>query len=120
MNNNFRKRILEDNNGTLWIAANFHGLSWYDPKTETSGIYTKNTGQLSTNILMGDMALDPQGRIWISTDGGGINILDPITRKFSYIFSNETDPESLSSDHIYTIYFDDQHIAWVGSFDKGI
>jgi ligand-binding sensor domain-containing protein/DNA-binding CsgD family transcriptional regulator len=119
MTNNFRKRIIEDSEGTLWISANYHGLCWYKPKTGETGIYTKAPGQLTSNILMG-LTLDQEGQIWICTDGGGIDILDPVTRKFSYLRMNDNDPTSISSDHIYTIFFDDQQIVWVGTYDRGI
>lgn len=117
---NYRKRIVEDNNGVLWIAANVHGLSSYNPATGESEIFLQGNGRLSTNILMGDMAISPEGDLWISTDGGGINILNPRTRVFSYLRKDEERKEGLSSDHVYTIYFDDLNIVWIGTFGEGV
>ncbi|NJK86568.1 MAG: hypothetical protein HC906_11960 [Bacteroidales bacterium] len=51
--------------------------------------------------------------------GGGINILDLKTRQFGYI-KKENKDASLSTDHIYTIYFDDKNALWVGTFGEGI
>jgi ligand-binding sensor domain-containing protein/DNA-binding CsgD family transcriptional regulator len=120
LNNNYRKRIAEDKQGVLWISANLHGLCSYDPQSGTSDIYTKDRGQLSTDVLNGDMAFDPYGDLWICTDGGGINVLDVKTRKFSYIKNTPGLEDCLSSDHIYTVYFDDHNTVWVGTFNDGI
>jgi len=117
---NYRKRIVEDQNGILWIAANLHGLSSYNPATDESILYVEGPGQLSTNILMGDMAMDPEGKLWICTDGGGINILDTQSGTFKYIRKDDSKKESLSTDHIYTVYFDELNTIWIGTFGEGV
>lgn len=120
LTDNYRKRIVEDWNGTLWIAANYHGLCTYNPSDGTSEIYTEKTGQLSTNVLMGDMAVAPDGKIWICTEGQGINICDPSDKTFRYLKHENKISGSLSSNHIYSVYFDNDKMLWIGTFDKGI
>jgi ligand-binding sensor domain-containing protein/DNA-binding CsgD family transcriptional regulator len=120
LSSNYRKRIVEDVNGVLWISANVHGLCSYDPASGESEIYLQGEGQLTTNVLNGDMAVDREGNIWICTDGGGINILDPQTRHFRYIRKDETREKSLSTDHIYCIYFDELNTVWIGTFGEGV
>ncbi|MFZ5939407.1 MAG: ligand-binding sensor domain-containing protein [Bacteroidota bacterium] len=120
LNNNYRKRIIEDRNGMLYIAAYMHGFCRLDPSTGKSVLYTQQPGQLSTNVLMGDMALAPDGRIWISTDGNGVIIYDPENEDFSFLSNKPGEAPVLSSDHIYTIYFDREERVWIGTFNKGI
>jgi ligand-binding sensor domain-containing protein/DNA-binding CsgD family transcriptional regulator len=120
LNNNYRKRIVEDRRGILWISANVHGLCSYDPATGESSMYVMGPGKLSTNVLNGDMAIDPEGNLWICTDGGGINILNLTTGMFNYIRNISGLEDCLSSDHVYTVYFDDHNIVWVGTFNEGI
>ncbi len=120
LSSNYRKRIVEDAYGVLWISANVHGLCSYDPVTGESEIYLQGEGRLTTNILNGDMAVDSEGKIWICTDGGGINILDPLTKHFQYIRKNENRETSLSTDHIYCIYFDELNTIWIGTFGEGV
>jgi streptogramin lyase len=117
LQSNYRKRLLEDSNGLIWIAADLHGLCSYNPETVESRIYLNSEGQLNTNTLTGDMALDPDQNIWLCTDGGGINIVDPRTGTFRYLVKDESRKGSLSTDHIYTIYFDELNTAWVGTFN---
>jgi ligand-binding sensor domain-containing protein/DNA-binding CsgD family transcriptional regulator len=120
LSNNYRKRIVEDRQGVLWISANVHGLCSYDPATGESALYMKGPGKLSTDVLNGDMALDPEGNLWVCTDGGGINVLDGKTGIFSYIRSTAGCEDCLGSDHIYTVYFDDHNTVWIGTFNEGI
>ncbi|MBA7587218.1 hypothetical protein ES708_29236 [subsurface metagenome] len=119
LNINYKKQIIEDKDGVLWISANVHGLCSYNTSTGESEIYTMDENGLSTNVLTGNMALDPEGNIWICTDGGGINIFNPRTKQFNYIFKDEKE-DGLSSNHVYSIYFDNQNIICIGTFDEGV
>ena len=116
----YRKRIVEDRQGMLWISANQHGLCRYDPQSGTSAIYTKENSGLNTNILNGDMLVDQQGMIWISTDGNGINILDPESGEIAYLSTSPGPMGSLPGDQVYAIYQDMQNHIWIGFFDKGV
>lgn len=117
---NFRKRMLEDSKGNIWISASRHGLCRYNPETNASKFYENKEGELNTEVLNGDMFLTPQNKIWLATDGGGINILDLKTETFEYLTENSNDNASLCSDHVYTLFRDSENIVWVGTFDKGI
>lgn len=116
---NYNKQIIEDKNGNLWIAANFHGLCSYNPTTKESDIYQKGNKQLNTNLLTGDISVDPYGNIWICTDGFGMNIMNPITKQFQYL---EAEPKTnhLTTNTYYTAYFDEKNRIWLGSFDEGV
>lgn len=120
LRSNYRKRIVEDKTGTLWIAANYHGLSSYNPKTKESKIYTSETNHLSTNILMGSMELDTKGNLWICTEEDGLNIFNTKTKTYQHIKRDKEKKGTLSSNHTYTIYFDCENIAWIGTFDRGV
>lgn len=116
----YRKRIVEDREGRIWISGNQHGLVRYDPASGESKLYTRENSGLNTNILNGDMLVDHDGKIWISTDGKGINIMDPVTGQFSYLSSAKGPLGSLPGDQVYAIYQDMQNHIWIGFFDKGV
>ncbi|QQS50218.1 MAG: hypothetical protein IPM71_11535 [Bacteroidota bacterium] len=116
---NYKKSIVEDNNGILWITANVHGLCSYNPENGQSEIYTQFDGSLPTNILMGSTSLDKQGNLWISTDGAGITVFNPNTLKYTSI-TKTSNEWSLSSNHVYVVYFDSQNFIWIGTFDEGV
>jgi ligand-binding sensor domain-containing protein/DNA-binding CsgD family transcriptional regulator len=116
---NYRKRLLEDKEGNLWISADKHGLCKYNRKTKKSKFYFKKDG-LSSEVLTGDLILNTDGKIWIASDGGGINILDPQKETFEYVNFDDEDCNSLPSNQVYTLYKDKDNRIWVGTFDKGI
>ncbi|MGF7141356.1 two-component regulator propeller domain-containing protein [Roseimarinus sediminis] len=116
---NFRKTIIEDLEGNLWISANIHGLCKYNPATGESKSFQLNDG-LNSEVLNGAMLQAPDGKIWIASDGGGINLLDPKSETFEYLIPDEQNPLSLPSTHIYGLYIDEQQRIWVGTFDSGI
>lgn len=120
LNDNYRKRMVEDGQGRLWIAAYLHGLCYYDPQTGESDIFTMNNSPLISNVLTGDMAFDPDGNLWICTDDKGVVIMDPNIYQFYFINTQTKSKQPLTSDHIYTVYFDDQNRAWLGTFDEGV
>jgi ligand-binding sensor domain-containing protein/DNA-binding CsgD family transcriptional regulator len=117
---NYRKRLVEDKDGIIWIAANYHGLCAYNPKDGSSEIFTAEKNYLSTNYLMGNMALDTQEKLWICTEGDGLNIFDIKTKTYQHIKHQSTTNGALNSDHTYSVYFDDDNMAWIGTFDKGV
>lgn len=119
LKSNFNKQIAEDPNGNLWIAADTHGLGFYDPKTGRSELFTKENSALSTNLLTGDLLTGPDGNIWICTDGGGINVINPTNLQINCITGNGGH-NNLLSNTFYTIYFDENRRLWTGTFDEGI
>lgn len=116
----YRKRIVEDRQGRIWISGNQHGLVRYDPVTGNSILYTRENSGLNTNILNGDMLVDHDGMIWICTDGKGINIMNPETGQFDYLSSSKGTLGPLPGDQVYAIYQDMQNNIWIGFFDKGV
>jgi ligand-binding sensor domain-containing protein/signal transduction histidine kinase len=62
---------------------------------------------------------DKQGALWVGTYGAGIKRLDRSTGHITSFQNDPQDPNSLSSDYIFTILQDDSNRLWVGS-DKGL
>lgn len=116
----YRKRVIEDKNGFIWISAYQHGLCRYDPRTGESVLFTQKPGELQTNILNGDMMVDPEGNVWVATDGKGINIYNPASGTFSYLNTGSENVLNLPGNQIYSLFPDNQNIIWIGSYDKGV
>jgi signal transduction histidine kinase/DNA-binding response OmpR family regulator/ligand-binding sensor domain-containing protein len=55
------------------------------------------------------------GNLWIATQGGGINILNPATDKFTYI----TTEQGLPSDDVISMVADEDGYLWIGT-NKGL
>lgn len=104
-----------DSKGNLWICSDF-GLS-VKPKDSESFerfFYNENANSLSRNKTF-SICEDNGGNMWIGTNGGGINIYDPIKKAFQKLNTNSV----LDNLDIYSILRDHNGNMWM-STDKGI
>ena len=60
------------------------------------------------------------GLIYLATDQGGINIYNKKSGTFSYISSKNKNAGNLTSDGIYCLYQDTEHILWIGTSRGGV
>lgn len=74
--------------------------------------------RLSNNAVSA-MISGPDGRIWIGTDHGGINILDKQTGSVYTLRSNPGDPRTLSQNSIQALYKDATGMIWAGTYKQG-
>ncbi len=79
-----------DQEGILWLGTSRGGVNYYNPKEARFKVYRKgdinpftNHNKHLTNSVIDCLLEDKQGNIWVGTDGGGINILNPETDYFN-------------------------------------
>ncbi|MBL6447175.1 response regulator [Fulvivirga sp. 29W222] len=115
--------MIVDRDNDLWIYLPFaaHGVFHFKPDERTIVNYSKDSSpiQLNTNLVTG-IVEDPDGRIWVGTDHGGINVIDKETGAVSYQLHHQEVESSLSHNSIYCLYKDNQGIIWVGTYKKGV
>jgi len=115
--------ILIDSDGDLWIyiANRPFGALFFDLKTQKfMHIQAKSAGPKLTNDFVSAIIQDNKGMIWISTDHGGINVIDKNTFSIRNIQNHPENESSLSLNSITTMMKDDEGIIWVGTFKNGI
>ncbi len=105
--------ILEDREGNLWFCSRGNGIWMLENSTGAWHRYLNREGEkhsLSSNAVNSAMQ-DSRGRIWISTERGGICRYRPETDDFiSYSIA-----EGLPDDIIYTVVEDRQQNLWFGT-----
>ena len=121
--------VYEDGAGNLWMLADspIVGLVKYDPEEERVTKYalsaagiglpasTMNGG--STN---GNLSADGQNGLWVPSSLG-LSYFDWRTERFTYRFQHdETDPDSLDSNAILSVYRDQGGVLWVGTENAGL
>lgn len=110
--------IFVDSHNRLWISFYGKGIVCYSKEGKRLfELSTRNSG-LNNDIIFDIVEKDNQ--FWIATDGGGINILDLPTMKFSYLKHISDDEQSLPSNSIYCLYKDQMDNIWGGSIRGGL
>src|SRR5690606_27915040 len=111
------KCLLVDKDQNLWVG-NEYGLFKYHTKTKVVKSYYQGKGALSNSSIQ-SLSLDKEVRIWVSTDGGGINIINNKDNSIQYILPGE-DKGSLTSGAVDAIYQDVNGRMWIGTLRGGI
>lgn len=107
-----------DSRGRLYISPYKKGLYCLDYRGNE--LYHLNSGnsELNNDIIL-DIA-ERDGKLWLATDGGGINILDMNDLTFSHIRHIPGDQGSLPVNSITCLYIDRGNNVWAGSVRGGM
>jgi ligand-binding sensor domain-containing protein/signal transduction histidine kinase len=108
--------IAEDRDGNLWIGT-WNGLYRLNRTTNTATHYRVTADPaLSSNRVTAIRELQ-DGRLLIGTDGGGINVWNPGTERFSYMMHDPADAETIAHNSVYSLYEDPNGSAlWIGTW----
>jgi signal transduction histidine kinase/ligand-binding sensor domain-containing protein/CheY-like chemotaxis protein len=122
--------ILEDRSGILWIGTYGGGLNRLDHKNQPNRFTHYRAAPPgcdkidSFNCLSSDfirvLYTDHRGFLWIGTNDGGLNQLDPQTTHFTHYRSNPDNPNCLSNDCVFSIHESQDHILWIGTNGGGL
>ena len=111
--------ITQDHQGYIWIGTQ-EGLNRYDGHDIL--LFERNAfdpTSLSHNWIWALMVSD-DGKLWIGTDGGGINIYNNDTEKFTTIRHDPENDSSISSDRTSALLQDTNGNYWVGTVNSGL
>jgi signal transduction histidine kinase/ligand-binding sensor domain-containing protein/DNA-binding response OmpR family regulator len=108
--------FLQDSDKKIWFGSSTDGLFIYQRATKSFQNLRhqeENEQSLSSNKVS-TVLKDKQGRIWIGTWDGGLNLRekDAIFRHFRFEANN---PNSLLSDTITCLIEDKQGLIWIGT-----
>lgn len=103
----------------VWIATYNHGLSCFDKLSgKRTGFYNTVNSDMSSNVILSLVKQD--SLLWIGTDGGGINILDPETGSVNILTHRQADERSFPGTSIKVLYKDSNNAIWAGSVRNGV
>ena len=109
--------FFKDSSGRLWIGTEDRGLNLYEGNsfkrfiTEPNDIFSISSNQITA------ITEDENGTIWVGTFGGGINKFDMNTNRFIRYFYQDGLLNTLSSNNVYTIYYEKPSKLWVATTD---
>jgi len=111
-----------DNNNNLWLyaVARSNGIYRYHINTNALNHFSTSPGAIRLNCdVINNIILGDDNKIWVGTDHGGINLIDPATNSIQYLLNREDDAKSLRGDCV-ELYKDNAGIIWAGTFKQGI
>ena len=112
-------RVFIDHKERVWSSTYNNGLTCWDKQGNILATYTTANSQISHNVILS--ISEYRGKIWVGTDGGGINIIDPEKKEVTVLQHFSGDKNSLPSNSIQCLYQrDNQEDIWAGSIKGGL
>ncbi|MDH5475445.1 MAG: hypothetical protein OEX22_07130, partial [Cyclobacteriaceae bacterium] len=115
--NFFSKSIYLDSAGVLWVGTIGKGL--YRIEGDKTESFSRENGKLSGNIVTSILDYS-KDYIWVSTDDGGISVLNKKGGLIQFINKENDNIYSLSANNIENIFKDRQGVIWVSTYGGGI
>jgi signal transduction histidine kinase/ligand-binding sensor domain-containing protein/DNA-binding response OmpR family regulator len=116
--------MIMDKKRQLWIGTYQHGLFKLNTLNNSYKQYTQGDGSFNinqNNIFC--LKEDHTGKIWIGTNGAGVNVYDPTTERFQKIppfYAASSGLKLPSNGYIRGIEEDNDGNIWIGSWGMGI
>lgn len=115
--NFFSKSIYLDSTGVLWVGTVGKGL--YRMEGDKVEWYSRDNGKLSGNIVTSILDYNKE-HLWVSTDDGGISILDKKGNLIQILREEQEKMFSLPVNNIENLFIDRQNVLWVSTYGGGI
>lgn len=110
-------RVLLDSEGHVWCASYNEGITCFDRQGNELASYNTSNSSLSNDLILS--MVEHNGEIWIGTDGGGINVLNPKTKNIITLEHRSGDINSLPTNAIQSLDIDNNDI-WAGTIRGGL
>ena len=103
-------------NDYLWIGTYGACIDRYNPKTNTFKHFSKGNDphQLNNDAVFAIFE-DNQGNIWIGTNGGGVNVLNPGTGIITKYLTDPNNANTVAGNYIRSFYQDKKGNIWIGT-----
>ncbi len=113
--------LCKDNNGALWIASNGDGV-WILPQDGSEAVpFLSASGQpfVNSNAVY-SVYEDKEGRQWVGTLRGGINMIESKSAPFRHVVYNSTENQNLVNNFIFSFCEDEKNNLWIGTDGAGL
>ncbi|HZV71064.1 MAG TPA: two-component regulator propeller domain-containing protein [Saprospiraceae bacterium] len=122
LSDNIINDIVEDDEGHLWIAGLFQGLTKYDLHTGHIRRYSRLSQDKTNGYGINRLLKDDKGDLWITTAGRGLARYLPERDSFEFFIpdpSRPSDGSDRNSNYVSGIAVDksDPDIFWLSCFD---
>jgi signal transduction histidine kinase/ligand-binding sensor domain-containing protein len=115
--NQYTYALLQDRSCVLWVGTFFNGASRVDLCSKGIESYSAKPYEpngLSNGGVTGITGAD-NGRLWITTAGGGLNLFNPATGTSTVFRHSNADKNSLHGDDTTAVALDNRGHLWVST-----
>lgn len=118
---NYIQKIMETQDGLLWLGTFKNGLVKFNRKTDQFVQYKhkfENKSSISYDDVR-DIIEDKDHNLWIATWGGGLNYFNPTTEKFNSYREGVSNGKTVNNDNLIDMVLDGDKI-WIATFGGGL
>lgn len=109
---------LEIDKDGIWMGA-AGSIYFYNTSTNTAVKVLDAVKDKLTSPVIVALSKGKKNNLWIGTNGGGINIYNITSKKINYLQAGDN-KNVISSDAVYSIYFDNEARTWLGTLRGGV
>jgi len=113
------RSIIQDSFGFLWIGTE-DGLFKFDGYTYKAYYHEPGNKNSLSNSTIQQISLDSKGNIWIATQNGGVNCLNPLTDSVKQYLTTPDYETSLNCTYALCTYEDRNGSIWFGTQGGGL
>ena len=113
--------ITEDSDQGIWLGSWSSGLNYTKPQPPNVHLIHHNpiqTTSISHNRVWG-LAYGGNNKLWIGTDGGGVNRYNLLTGE-NKIYRKSSTANSISGDAVLCATYDHNGFLWFGTYKAGL
>ncbi|MDR0749590.1 MAG: helix-turn-helix domain-containing protein [Tannerellaceae bacterium] len=111
--------LFSDRQGTLWIGSYYGDVRYFNPETDNYLYYATNDQEPQSlhGAIIGKIAEDKKGNIYLATEGSGINIKKVGSDTFEHLTTNNGLPQN----KIRHIWYDEENDRlFIGLYMEGV
>ena len=115
------RTIYRDKQDTLWIGTAQGLFIAGEDENQNITRFTLFTHPLfDAKSFISFIKQDNKRQLWIGTRGNGLYILHLDTQQLTQYLADSHNPQAISSNVLYSLFFDQQQQAWIATKDAGV
>jgi ligand-binding sensor domain-containing protein len=117
------RTLIQDRQNIWWLATPNKGIYYSYPQNQNSFKHILEQADPGTGLSNGAASAilrTMDRKLWIGTDGGGINVYDPFTGSFTYYTHSLEDTNTIGSNSVLTLFQDSYGRILLGGYQGGL
>lgn len=117
LSHNGTSALLCDEEGIVWVGTYKGGLNYYHEQLIQFPVVRNHKIPYED---VNRFVEDREGNLWIGTNGGGLLFYHKASNTYKQFLHNPSQPQSLGSNVIVSLYLDKEDRLWVGTYHGGL